>query len=148
MRWWTIKIPAYAWKQSMRCGRWPRREKWNPTATCWPFYATACKRIQIHTFGFKARRRFAIWARDKNSKMQSAFLALTLRRAIGKYPRTVSACSLTCASAVFLFLILGGLPASTNAAGRDGSRKRDTLRSGPRLKSDLRGEIPTRDGRG
>ena len=79
--------------------------------------------------------------------MQRASLAPTPRRVIGRHSCITSACSLACVPAVFLFLILGGLPTSTRAAGRDGSRRADNSRSGPRLKSDLRGEIPTRDGR-
>jgi DUF4097 and DUF4098 domain-containing protein YvlB len=80
--------------------------------------------------------------------MQSAFLALTLPRAVAKYLRAFSARSVTRLSAVFLLLILGGFAASIcAAAGPDGSRKADSIRSGPRLKSDVRGEIPTRDGR-
>jgi DUF4097 and DUF4098 domain-containing protein YvlB len=80
--------------------------------------------------------------------MRSAFLALTPRRAIGKCLDVFSPYTLTRVSAVFLLLILGGLPASSCAAAggnRDGNQ--DNSRSGPRLKSDLRGEIPTRDGR-
>src|ERR1700735_4314170 len=79
--------------------------------------------------------------------MQRASLALTPRRAIESHSRITSARSLACVPAVLLFLIFGGLPACTRAAGRDGSRRADSSRSGPRLKSDLRGEIPTRDGR-
>jgi DUF4097 and DUF4098 domain-containing protein YvlB len=80
--------------------------------------------------------------------MQSAFLAPTLRRAVAKYLRAFSARSLARVSAVLLLLILGGFSASMcAAAGRDGSRKPDSIHAGPRLKSDLRGEFPTRDGR-
>jgi hypothetical protein len=80
--------------------------------------------------------------------MESALLALPPQRAARKYFGSFSVCSLTCVPAVFLLLILGGLPASTYAAaGRDGNRKPDGSQSGPRLKSDLRGEIPTSDGR-
>src|ERR1700735_2019716 len=79
--------------------------------------------------------------------MQRASLALTPRRAIESHSRITSARSLACVPAVLLFLIFGGLPTCTRAAGRDGSRRADSSRSGPRLKSDLRGEIPTRDGR-
>ena len=80
--------------------------------------------------------------------MESALLALPPQRAARKYFGAFSACFLTAVPAVFLLLILGGLAASAYAAtGRDGDRKRDSSQSGPRLKSDLRGEIPTSDGR-
>lgn len=81
--------------------------------------------------------------------MQSAFLVLPLRRAFGKLPVALSAFSFTRVSAIFLLVILGALPASTGAAaGNDGNRKPDNSGlSGQRLKLDLRGEIPTRDGR-
>ncbi len=79
--------------------------------------------------------------------MQSAFLASTLRRASGKYFSALSARSLNRAS-VFLLLIFVWLPAFTYAAaGGKKNQKPETFRSGPRLKSDLRGEIPTQDGR-
>jgi Putative adhesin len=79
--------------------------------------------------------------------MQSALLAPTLRRAIGKYVSALPARFLAPAS-VFLLLIFVCMPALTCAAasGRE-NRKPETFRSGPRLKSDLRGEFPTRDGR-
>ena len=80
--------------------------------------------------------------------MESALLALPPQRTARKYFGAFSACFLTGVPAVFLLLILGGLAAPTYAAtGRDGDRKRDSSQSGPRLKSDLRGEIPTSDGR-
>src|SRR6204780_4974240 len=80
--------------------------------------------------------------------MESALLALPPQRAARKYFGAFSGCFLTCVTAVVFLLILAGLPASTSAAaGRDGNRKPDSSQSGPRLKSDLRGEIPTSDGR-
>jgi hypothetical protein len=79
--------------------------------------------------------------------MQSAFLALTLRRAIGKYLSALPARSLA-RVAVFLLLMFVWLPAFARAAASgNGNQKPETFRSGPRLKSDLRGEIPTQDGR-
>jgi DUF4097 and DUF4098 domain-containing protein YvlB len=79
--------------------------------------------------------------------MQSAFLAPTLRRAIGKYLSAVPARSLARAS-VFLLLIFVWLPAFAYAAASgNGNQKPESFRSGPRLKSDLRGQIPTQDGR-
>src|ERR1700683_1412277 len=80
--------------------------------------------------------------------MESALLALPPQRAARKYFGAFSACFLTCVPKVFLLLLILGLAASTYAAtGRDGNRKPDSSQSGPRLKSDLRGEIPTSDGR-
>ena len=79
--------------------------------------------------------------------MQSAFLAPTLRRAVGKYLSALPARSLA-RPCVFLLLIFVWLPAFTYAAASgNGNQKPETFRSGPRLKSDLRGEIPTQDGR-
>jgi Putative adhesin len=79
--------------------------------------------------------------------MHSALLAPTLQRAIGKYLSALPARSLVRLS-VFLLVIFVCLPAFTYAAeGRKENQKSDSFRSGPRLKSDLRGEIPTQDGR-
>ncbi|MGD0404058.1 MAG: DUF4097 family beta strand repeat-containing protein [Candidatus Acidiferrales bacterium] len=79
--------------------------------------------------------------------MQSAFLAPTLRRAIGKYLSALPAYSLARVS-VFLLLTFVWLPAFAYAAASgNGNQKPETFRSGPRLKSDLRGQIPTQDGR-
>jgi hypothetical protein len=67
---------------------------------------------------------------------------------MGNYYSRFSARSLTSVPTVLLLLILAGFPASICAAA-SGARNRnaDNPRPGARLKADLRGEIPTRDGR-
>ena len=80
--------------------------------------------------------------------MQKAFLGLPPRRVAGKVFRVFSALSFYRVPAVSLLLIFAALSASSHAfARRDGNHKPDSYRSGPRLKSDERGEFPTRDGR-
>ncbi|HXN74043.1 MAG TPA: DUF4097 family beta strand repeat-containing protein [Candidatus Acidoferrales bacterium] len=80
--------------------------------------------------------------------MRSAQVALTLRRAFRNSLDGFSGSSLTFSSAVFLLVVLVGFPGSTHAtAGKRDKGTQDVSRSGSRLKSDIRGEIPTRDGR-
>src|ERR1700733_10043548 len=80
--------------------------------------------------------------------MRSAQVALTLRRAFRNSLDGFSGSSLTSLSAVLLLIVLVGFPGSTYAtAGKRDKGTQDGYRSGPRLKGDLRGEIPTRDGR-
>jgi Putative adhesin len=80
--------------------------------------------------------------------MRNAFLGLTPRRVAGKFFGVFFARSLARLPVVSVLLIFAALSASSYAFGwRDGNQKQDSYRSGPRLKSDERGEFPTRDGR-
>src|ERR1700722_15152748 len=151
MRWWMIRIPVCAWKQSTRCAQWRRRDKWNRTLTYSRYCASACTRTPARIFVCRAQRRFKILGRGKNSKMPRAGIALrrsgpSWKYPSWKYPSKFSGFSSACAGfssacAVTLLAVMS-LSVSTLAARPQASRT-----STARLKTDLRGAAPTRDGR-